>query len=75
VHVSFSGTVTNVSGRCPDLTFVVSGRVVITDGDTKFKGLSCGDVAKGGRQIDGDGVTDASGAIHADNVRKTDGHD
>jgi all-beta uncharacterized protein/BACON domain-containing protein len=74
-RVSFAGTVTNASGRCPDLSFTVSSRIVITDKTTKFKDISCGDVAKGGRQVEGDGITDSGGAIHADVVTKAGEHD
>lgn len=66
----FFGIVANVIGTCPNLTFNVSGATVVTDKGTKFKDISCGDVAKGGRIVQGSGTTDASGAIHADVVQK-----
>jgi BACON domain-containing protein/all-beta uncharacterized protein len=69
-HLTFSGTVSLVSGSCPNLTFTVGGRIVKTDRDTRFKDISCGDVARGGRSVSGDGITDASGAIVADTVKK-----
>ncbi len=69
-QADFFGIVTNVSGACPNLAFSVSGATVITDKTTKFKDISCGDVAKGGRIVQGSGTTDASGAIHADLVQK-----
>jgi hypothetical protein len=43
---------------------------VKTNRNTQFKGISCGDVAKGGKSVKGDGVTDASGAIVASTVQK-----
>ena len=69
-RAEFSGLVIGASGRCPNLTFTVSGRAVVTDNSTKFKGLSCDDVAKGGRVVKGSGPTDSSGAIHADVVER-----
>jgi hypothetical protein len=69
-HADFSGTVSSVSGSCPSLAFSAGGRRVKTDRDTNFKGISCSDVSKGGKKVEGDGVTDATGAIVADTVRK-----
>jgi hypothetical protein len=72
---TFSGTVMNVSGKCPDLTFSVGPNAIATDKQTKFKDISCGDVAKGGRSVTGSGTTDSSGVIHADIVQKWGGDD
>ena len=69
-RAEFSGLVIGPSGRCPNLTFTVSGRTIVTDNSTNFKGLSCDDVAKGGRVVKGSGPTDSSGAIHADVVER-----
>jgi all-beta uncharacterized protein len=69
-RAEFSGLVIGASGRCPNLTFTVSGQTVVTDNSTNFKGLSCDDVAKGGRVVKGSGPTDSSGAIHADVVER-----
>jgi hypothetical protein len=74
-QAEFGGVVTNVSGRCPDLTFVVTGQTVATDRSTMFKDISCGDVAKGGRSVTGSGTTDADNVVHADIVKKAGGHD
>jgi len=48
----------------------VTLQTVHTDKSTKFKDISCGDVAKGGRLVEGDGVTDSTGAIRANTVKK-----
>jgi hypothetical protein len=69
-HQDFEGTVTNVSGTCPTLTFTAGGKRVKTTRDTRFKDISCGDVARGGRSVEGEGVTDSSGAIVATRVEK-----
>lgn len=73
--VEFFGVVTNVGGKCPNLTFTVSPYTVATDKDTKFKDISCGDVAKGGRTVSGEGLTDSTGVVHADLVKKAGEHD
>jgi hypothetical protein len=43
---------------------------VKTNSDTRFQGISCNDVAHGGRKVKGEGVTDSTGAIVATLVRK-----
>jgi hypothetical protein len=52
--------VTAVSGKCPDLTFTVSGSRVVTDKSTDYKKSDCKDVradrsvtVEGNRQPDG----------------------
>jgi hypothetical protein len=67
--VSFSGAVANLSGKCPDLTFVVDGRTVLTDDDTRFKELSCRDV-KDGRDVFVSGTLLLDEAVLASEVRK-----
>jgi hypothetical protein len=49
VDVEFSGTVFALSGRCPELRFAVDANVVVTNGETKFKGGKCGDIEDGTR--------------------------
>ena len=65
--VQVSGTVSGISGRCPDLRFTVSGYVVVTDKSTKFSDLSCRDI-KNGRRVSVDGTTDSIGTVHARRV-------
>jgi len=43
---------------------------VKTNRDTRFRDISCADVAKGGKKVDGNGVTDSTGAIVAALVEK-----
>lgn len=74
-QAGFFGVVTNVSGKCPNLWFNVNGATVITDKHTQFKDISCGDVAKGGRLVQGSGSTDSGGAIHADIVQQVNNND
>ncbi|HZP47780.1 MAG TPA: hypothetical protein VFB07_04565 [Vicinamibacterales bacterium] len=54
------------------MSFSAGGAAVITDGNTKFKGMSCDDLSKGHRTVAGSGTTDGSGAIRADVVQKVD---
>lgn len=69
-QVSFTGVVDSSSGKCPDLTLNVSGRTVTTDRSTKFKDISCGDVAKGGRSVEVNGTQMPNGTINADMITK-----
>jgi len=69
-QVSFTGVVSSVSGKCPDLMFNVSGREVVTDKSTKFKDISCGDVAKGGHTVNVDGTVMSNGVVNADMISK-----
>ncbi len=72
-HVSFTGVVWAVGGRCPDLSAVVDGRAVVTDRGTKFKGLKCEDLDPGtGVSVDG---TTSGGTVNANSIEKVHGHD
>jgi len=62
--------VSNVSGACPNLAFTAGGKRVKTTSSTRFSDISCGDVARGGKKVEGDGITDSSGAIVAAVVKK-----
>jgi hypothetical protein len=39
--VQFEGKLKDVKGKCPNLSFTVSGHRIETSGSTTFKGLSC----------------------------------
>jgi hypothetical protein len=45
---------------------------VKTTADTRFQRISCSDVARGGKKVQGEGVTDSTGAIVATIVSKGD---
>ncbi len=45
--ISFSGQVSNLSGSCPTLAFVVAGRPVRTNSQTQFVPGNCGNVVNG----------------------------
>jgi hypothetical protein len=64
-HVSFEGTIANLGGRCPNLTFSVGGTTVVTDGSTNYaKKTKCDDV-RNGRAISGEGDVQPNGTVKA----------
>jgi hypothetical protein len=67
--MQFSGQVSAMSGKCPNLTLNVSGRTVLTDKNTKFKHIDCDDM-KVRRDVQVDGVTDSSGAVRASQITR-----
>ena len=49
-RVTLNGSVSNLKGSCPSLTFTLDGETVFTDADTEFKGKDgCAAVANGTR--------------------------
>ena len=42
-----NGSFSNVSGRCPNLTFLFSGQTVEANGGTSYRKSSCRDVTDG----------------------------
>jgi BACON domain-containing protein/uncharacterized protein DUF5666/all-beta uncharacterized protein len=69
-HVHFVGIVTGgVSGRCPQISFFVSGAsVVVTDKSTEFRKGDCGDVHNGS-VVEIDGVLQANLTVKANSVQ------
>ena len=65
-----SGTPANVSGRCPNVTFVISGTTVQTNSGTDFTGGKCSDLS-GGDSVNVTGTKEASGTIDAITVAFT----
>ena len=64
-EVEFDGTVSNLSGRCPDVTFSSRGYTVAADGSTDYKKKSdCGDLREG-RRVSVEGVTQLNGTVRA----------
>jgi hypothetical protein len=74
--ISFDGTISSVSGRCPGVRFIVDGVAVQTDASTDFKKSDCGDV-RDGRSASGEGTTQPDGSVKATRlqVKKNDDHD
>jgi len=46
-RVDFSGTITGVSGGCPNVTFTVQGLTIVTDRSTDFTKSKCDDLRRG----------------------------
>ena len=47
--MEFEGTVSGLSGRCPDVAFTADGRRVVANKDTGYKNGGCGDLSNGDR--------------------------
>jgi Domain of unknown function (DUF5666)/Putative binding domain, N-terminal/Viral BACON domain len=68
--VTLNGSVSNLDGSCPSLTFTVDGRMVFTDEDTDFKGKDgCAAVANGSR-VKVEGQEAAGGRVYASKVEE-----
>jgi hypothetical protein len=72
--VSFEGTVANLSGTCPTLTFNAGGYTVVTGKDTSFKDLSCKNV-RNRLRVKVEGVTASNGIVLATRVKDDDDDD
>jgi len=67
--VDLKGKISFLIGRCPDLGFTLSGRIVRTDANTEFKGLKCADL-KNGKNVRVKGVVRTDGIVMATRVQK-----
>ncbi len=65
--VEFDGRAFFVSGRCPDLRFMVQGTIVVTDRDTNFRRGSCDHLSFGDR-IEGRGFRESDGTVRATSI-------
>ena len=64
-RVHFDGTITGLSGSCPNLSFTINGRTIVTEGSTNYpKKVKCGDV-RNGQNATGEGDLQASDTIKA----------
>jgi hypothetical protein len=61
--------VTSLAGACPNVTYVIQGRTVVTTSATDFQNGSCSSV-KAGRDVQVQGVELSDGTIRADVVVK-----
>jgi hypothetical protein len=66
--VQIEGTANDVSGKCPNLTFSVSGRRVETNGETDFDNKSCKDLEKRERKVRVTGFERPDGVVTATRV-------
>jgi hypothetical protein len=58
------GFVSNLSGRCPNLTFTIDGQTIKTDGSTDFDKGSCHQV-ENSRRVEVEGIRLPGGVILA----------
>lgn len=68
-EVDIKGDVSLLLGACPDVGFLLSGRAVRTNADTRFKGMRCSDM-QNGRKVRVKGVVQNDGIVIATEVRK-----
>jgi len=62
--VEFDGIISNVSGRCPEVSFNAHGYTVVANGGTDYKKSNCGDV-RDGRRVTVNGVVQPNGNVYA----------
>jgi hypothetical protein len=72
--VEFEGSVSSLSGGCPNVTFAVRGMTIVVDSSTEFKKSSCSDL-RSGRSVSGSGLTQLNGSIKATDIRVRGEHD
>src|SRR5262245_6087692 len=66
-RIEFDGVVSNLSGRCPLITFNAVGCTVAADGSTEYRKSDCNDV-RNGRDVSVRGVTDANSRVYATRI-------
>ena len=70
-EVKLDGSVSDLSGGCPNLSFTVDGTTVTTDGDTAFDGGACSDV-QNGTEVKVEGLRQPDGSVLASEVELDD---
>jgi len=65
------GTVRNLAGSCPNLTFYIGSDAILTNAQTRFRSLSCGDLSEG-TFVEVEGVRQADGRILAREIEVED---
>ena len=69
-EVTFSGTITNLSGSCPNRSFSMSGMTIVANGGTNYPGKDeCSDL-RDGRAARVRGIGQADGSIRATRIDK-----
>jgi hypothetical protein len=66
--VTFNGSISNLVGFCPILTFNAGGRQVVTDANTRFSGGSCSSL-RNGRSVEIEAEPISGNLVRATRVR------
>lgn len=67
VTAVFTGSISNVSGKCPVVSFVVNNVTVVTSASTAFQHGDCGDL-RAGVLVSGSGTVQANNSILATTI-------
>jgi hypothetical protein len=67
-RVEFSGELSGVSGNCPNVSFGIDGKVVMTDSATDYSKGKCEDLRRG-KDVRGSGVVQPNGSVRATSIR------
>jgi hypothetical protein len=67
-NVDFEGSVSSLSGSCPNVTITVRGMTIVVDRSTAFKKSDCGDLRRG-RNVEGSGTMQSNDTIKAADIR------
>jgi len=57
-----------VSGNCPNVSFGIDGKVVMTDSATDYSKGKCEDLRRG-KDVRGSGVVQPNGSVRATSIR------
>jgi hypothetical protein len=63
--VDFDGSLSNLAGKCPNVTFTVGGTLIAADSSTDYNKKSECDDLRAGRTVSGEGITQANGTVKA----------
>ncbi|HXH07276.1 MAG TPA: DUF5666 domain-containing protein [Vicinamibacterales bacterium] len=66
-RIEVEGIVSQLSGRCPRLSFTLGGERIVTDASTRFERVTCATLRDGAR-VEVDGLRQADGTILAREV-------
>ena len=66
--MEFSGTISDASGRCPNVTFVAGGQKIAVDTSTHFDKSKCDDL-KNGHSVSGEGTVQSDRTIKATEIQ------
>jgi hypothetical protein len=69
--VELEGRLSSLAGECPNVTFELRGRKVLTNGETSFRGGRC-DRLRNGREVEVRGVVQTDGRVLATRVEQDD---